>query len=151
MDAWRVVALGVLKQGLDYDYDRIQELANHHNTIRQMLGHSGYSYNYKYELQTIIDNVSLLTPELLKEISSIVVESGHAVSKKKPGEGLRGRCDSVPVKTDVEYPTGVGLIWNAVRCLVTESAEAAKANRIDGWRQYRHLISKIEKLYNTTW
>jgi len=148
MDVWRVLVLGVLKQGLGCDYDRLHHLANNDMLLRQMLGHSGYADNYEYGLQTMIDNVSLLTPELLKEISSIVVQSGHAVSKKKPGEGLRGRCDSFPVKTDVEYPTDVGLSWDAVRCLVRESAEAAGANRIDGWRQHRHLSEKVKKLYN---
>lgn len=148
MDMWRVVVLGVLKQGLDCDYDRLEELANHHDTVRLMLGHGGYGDKYEYGLQTIIDNVSLLSPELLKEISSIVVRSGHAVSKKKRGEGLRGRCDSFPVKTDVEYPTDVGLSWDAVRCLVRECGAAARADRIDGWRQHGHLSEKIKGLYN---
>ena len=148
MEVWRVVVLGVLKQGLGCDYDRLQEFANHHDTVRQMLGHSGYGDLYEYELQTIIDNVSLLSPELLKEINLLVVQSGHAVSKKNPGEGLRGRCDSFPVKTDVEYPTDVGLSWDSTRGLVRECAEAAKVNRIDGCRQHKHLIKKIEKLYN---
>lgn len=124
MDVWRVVVLGAMKQGLDCDYDRLHHLANNDMLLRQMLGHSGYGDLYEYELQTIIDNVSLLSPEFLKEINSIVVESGHAVSKKKSGEGLRGRCDSFPVKTDVEYPTDVGLSWDATRCLVRECAEA---------------------------
>ncbi len=148
MDIWRVVVLGVLKQGLGCDYDRLHSLANSYDELRQMLGHSSYADKYKYGFQTIVDNVSLLTPELLGEIGSIVVESGHAVSKKKPGEGLRGRCDSFPVKTDVEYPTDVGLLWDAVRCVVRECAEAAGANKIDGWRQHRNLGKKIERLYN---
>ncbi|MCY3825871.1 MAG: ISNCY family transposase, partial [Candidatus Dadabacteria bacterium] len=60
MDIWRVVVLGVMKQGLDCDYDRLHHLANNDMLLRQMLGHSGYSDNYEYGLQTIIDNVSLL-------------------------------------------------------------------------------------------
>ena len=148
MDIWRVVVLGVLKQGLGCDYDRLHSLANSYKELREMLGHSGYEDKYEYGLQTIIDNVSLLSPELLKEINSIVVGSGHEVAKKKPGEELQGRCDSFPVKTDVEYPTDVGLSWDAVRCLIRESAEAARANRIDGWRQHGHLSGKTEKLYN---
>ncbi len=148
MDVWRVVVLGVLKQGLGCDYDRLHHLANNDMLLRQMLGHSGYGDEYKYELQTIIDNVSLLSPELLKEISLIVIQSGHAVSKKNPGEQLRGRCDSFPVKTDVEYPTDVGLSWDATRCLVRVCGEAACANKLPGWRQHRHLSEKIQKLYN---
>ena len=68
------------------------------------------------EYQTVVDNVSLLTPELLIR-SRLVVESGHKVAKKKPGEPLRGRCDSFVVETDVPYPTDVSLLWDAVRCL----------------------------------
>ncbi len=147
MDMWRVVVLGVLKQGLGCDYDRLHHFANNDSLVRRMLGHGGYADEYEYGLQTITDNVSLLSPELLKEISSIVVDSGHAVAKKKPGEGLRGRCDSFPVKTDVEYPTDVGLLWDAVRSLVGECGEAARVNRLDGWRQHRHISGNIEKLY----
>ena len=66
------------------------------------------------------DNVSLLTPELLSAVGRLVVESGHKVAKKKPGEPLRGRCDSFVVETDVHYPTDVSLLWDAVRCLLRE-------------------------------
>ena len=41
MEQWKILTLGVLRLGLNSDYDRIHELANHHDTIRQMLGHGG--------------------------------------------------------------------------------------------------------------
>ena len=44
MDLWRVLALAVLKQGLGCDYDRLQELANRRQTVREMLGHSDGFY-----------------------------------------------------------------------------------------------------------
>ena len=50
MDIWRVVVLGVLKQGLGCDYDRLHSLANNHSSLRGMLGHSDYSGKYEYEL-----------------------------------------------------------------------------------------------------
>jgi hypothetical protein len=37
---WRILVLGVVRLGLDADYDRLQELANQHRTLRWMLGHS---------------------------------------------------------------------------------------------------------------
>ena len=86
--------------------------------MREFLGHGAFSQDDTYELQTIIDNVYLLTPELLSEIGRLVVESGHAVARKKPGEPLRGRCDSFVVETDVHYPTDVNLLWDAMRCLL---------------------------------
>ncbi len=37
----------------------------------------------KFNLQTIKDNVRLLTPEMLEKISKIAVDSGHKLLKKK--------------------------------------------------------------------
>ena len=99
MELWQVLVLGVLKQGLGCDFDRLHDLANHHETIRAFLGHSDFGDRTRYEYQRVVDNVSLLTPELLSAVGQLVVESGHKVAKKKPGEPLRGRCDSFVVET----------------------------------------------------
>ncbi len=69
MELWKVFALATLKLGLNCDYDRLQELANQHATLRQMLGHPDWGDTQSYALQTIIDNVSRLTPEMLAEIN----------------------------------------------------------------------------------
>ena len=45
-----------------------------------------------YQYQTLVDNVSL--PEQLGKVNQLIVERGHTVVGKKPGEPLRGRCDS---------------------------------------------------------
>ena len=66
-DLWRVLVLAILKQGLGCNYDRLQELANRRQTVREMLGHSdGFNAERTshYQLQTLIDNVSLLRPQL---------------------------------------------------------------------------------------
>ena len=43
-DLWRELVLAILKQGLSCDYDRLQELANRRQTVREMLGHSNGFY-----------------------------------------------------------------------------------------------------------
>lgn len=83
MELWRIFVLATLKQGLGCDWDRLQELAHEHRTLRQMLGHTDNDPT-RYPMQTLIDNVSLLSPQVLVEINQLVVESGHAVVKKKP-------------------------------------------------------------------
>ena len=148
MELWRILVMGVLKQGLGCDFDRVHELVNQHRTVREFLGHGTFSQDDTYELQTIIDNVYLLTPELLSEIGRLVVESGHAVARKKPGEPLRGRCDSFVVETDVHYPTDVNLLWDAMRCLLRELGRAARKHKIGGWRQWRHLTQEVKKCFN---
>ena len=148
MERWRILVMGVLKQGLGCDFDRLLELVNQHRTVREFLGHGAFSQDETYELQTIIDNVYLLSPELLSEIGQLVVESGHAVARKKPGEPLRGRGDSFVVETDVHYPTDVNLLWDAMRCLLRELGRAAKKHHIGGWRQWRHLTQEVKKCFN---
>jgi len=55
------------------------ELANHHNIIRQMMGHSDWCDDYEYSLQSIKDNLQLFTPEILEQI-----KAGHSLVKKSP-------------------------------------------------------------------
>ena len=83
MALWPILVLGVLKQGLGCDFDRLHDLANHHEKVRAFLGHSDFGDETYYECQTVRDNVSLLTPDLLSAVGQLVVESGHKVAKKK--------------------------------------------------------------------
>ena len=67
MHLWKILVLGVLRLNLNWNYDRLREMANQHSTIRQMLGH-GFDDSEQYKLQTIKDNISLFTPELLNKL-----------------------------------------------------------------------------------
>ena len=148
MDLWRILVLGVLKQGLGCDFDRLHDLANHHRTVRAMLAHGDFADESRYEFQTVVDNVSLLTPELLSAVGRLVVEGGHAVAGKKPGAPLRGRCDSFAVETDVHYPTDVSLLWDAMRCSIRATARLAAKHGVGGWRQWRHQSNSVRTLFH---
>lgn len=82
MELWKILVCGVLRLDLNEDYDRLHDLVNHHSKIREMLGHGEYDDKY-YHMQTLIDNVSLLTPELLDNINQVIVSAGHVLVKKK--------------------------------------------------------------------
>ena len=77
MDLWRILVLGTLRLNCNWDYDKLQEMANNHLTLRQMLGHGVVDKDYKYPLQTVKDNIRLFTVEILDRINQIVVEAGH--------------------------------------------------------------------------
>ena len=148
MDIWRILVLAVLKQGLGCDFDRLQELANQHRTVREMLGHGDDAVDgFRYGRRLIMNNVALLSPELLREVNRLVVETGHAVSKKKPGGRLAARCDPFVVETNVHWPTDVNLLRDAVRCLVRETHRACAWHGIGGWRQHRHLTARMQALF----
>ena len=82
LSQWAILVLGVLRLGLNADYDRILELANQHTILRKMLGHTDRADDTAYNLQTLKNNVSLFTPELLDRINQAVVSAGHALVKK---------------------------------------------------------------------
>ena len=82
MTLWSIFVCGVVRLDLNIDYDRLHELVNHHATLREMLGHGTFD-KADYHYQTLKDNVSLLTPELLDQINQLVVNSGHVLVKKK--------------------------------------------------------------------
>jgi hypothetical protein len=149
MTQWQVLVLGVLRLGLNADYDRIQELANEHKTLRQMLGHSDWADVKQYNLQTLKDNLRLFTPEILDRINQEVVRAGHQALKKNPTEGLVGRCDSFVVETDVHFPTDINLLLDAIRKVIEICAELAGAYNLPGWRQHKYHQRQFKKQYRT--
>ena len=83
MVLWRILVMGVLRVNLNWDFDRLGEMVNQHRTIRQMLGHGLVDDGVSYHVQTVKDNVSLLTPAILDRINQVVVQAGHQLVKKK--------------------------------------------------------------------
>jgi IS5 family transposase len=96
--------------------------------------------------QTLVDNVGLLTPELLDKINQIIVMGGHALLKK--GEGvLRGRCDSIVVETDVHFPSDINLLWDALRKAITLTAHCwCERQQLSDWRQYNYNLRQLKRL-----
>ena len=147
MEQWKILVLGTLRLGLNADYDRIQELANQHTTIRQMLGHSDWADERRYSLQRLEENLRLFTPEILDRINQVVVRAGHQLVKKSPEEGLEARADSFVVKTDVHYPTDLNLLLDAVRKAIETCAQLCQDEGLSDWRQSKHNIRKLKRLY----
>ncbi len=144
MDFWTILVLGVLRLALNCDYDRIAELANEHRTVRLILGHL-MDDDERYGRTTIIENVSMVPPEVLDKISALIVKCGHDLLGQTEAV-LRGRCDSLVVETDVDYPTDARILLDAMRrCL--KACQRAKAAGISTWRQYWYQYEKLRNLY----
>lgn len=146
MDLWKVLVLGTLRLNCNWDYDKLLEIANNHRTLRLMLGH-GILDNRNYALQTLKDNVSLLTPGVLDQINQVVVKAGHQLLGKRKEEDLKGRCDSFVVETDVHYPTDINLLFDAISKVITLIAAVCFSVGITAWRQSSHNLRKIKKLF----
>src|SRR3989339_2228854 len=100
MDLWKILVLGTIRLNCNWNYDRLKEMTDNHLQIREMMGHVPWLDRSEYPMQTLKDNVALLTPELLTAINIIVVKAGHNLVKKNAGD-LHVKCDSFVVETNV--------------------------------------------------
>ena len=144
MTLWNILVCGVIRLDLNMDYDRLHEMVNKHSDIRAMLGHSAVG-DVNYHLQTLKDNVGLLTPALLDEINQLVVRAGHGLVKKKAGQALRGRCDSFVVETHVHYPTDINLLLDAMRKVITLTAQWCDLRGLSTWRQHAYNLRLVKR------
>ena len=147
MTQWSILVLGTLRLGLNADYDRTTELANQHRTVRQMLGHSDWSDEPLWHVQTLKDNLRLFTPEVLERINQVVVDAGHALVKKSPDDALEVRADSFVVETDVHFPTDINLLADAIRKVIATSAALSETEGLSDWRQSAYNQRCIKKAY----
>jgi len=128
-------------------------MVNHHQTIRQILGHANFDNTYK--LQTLKDNVSLLTPSVLDQINQVVIKAGHQQFKKN--EVIKGRCDSFVVETDVHYPTDTNLLYDAIRIILMCITKLCKRFELTSWndsfeqiQEIKNSLHRLQKLKHST-
>jgi len=147
MDLWKILVLGTLRLCCNWDYDKLMDIANNHRTLRLMLGHSSVYGDYYYPLQTLKDNLSLFTPEVLDRINQVVIQHGHELIGKKKDEGLRASCDSFVVETDVHYPTDINLLFDAMRKVIFLIMALCDDLGMCGWRKSAYNLKKMKKYF----
>jgi hypothetical protein len=142
MDLWQILVLGVVRLGLDANYDRLEDLANHHTLLRQMLGLPQCPLGEaakRFHHQTLRDNVCLVDAPLLKQINALVAAAGREVfrSSPEPLAPLAIRVDTYVLETDVHFPTDLNLLFDAGRkCLdLIEKCRDQYGYELPGWRK----------------
>ncbi len=146
MELWKILILGTLRLNCNWDYDKLQEIANNHKTIRQFLGHGILDWDRRYPAQTLRDNISWFTPEILDKVNQVVVKAGYKFLGKSIDDPIHGRCDSFVVETDVHHPTDIRLLFDAVRKVLILTFRLCDRLGINGWRQALHNLKKIKGL-----
>jgi IS5 family transposase len=147
MDQWSILVLGSLRLGLNTDHDRILELANQHRTLREMLGLGCFDTDKRYCLQTLKDNLDLLTPEIMARINVEVIQAGYRLLDLDIHAQIRGRCDSFVLKTDVHYPTDTNLLYDAIRTLIHQCAQWHDQHVLPGWRNHQSNLRQFKRLH----
>jgi hypothetical protein len=152
MDMWQIFVLSQVRLCQNISYEELHDLANHHTMIRQIMGvESGFGYEkYKFGYQNIIDNVSLLDDETVRELNQVIVEFGHEVFKKKEVAALYLKTDSFVVESNVHFPTDYNLLWDSARkCLDVTGKFLNKYPTVPGWRKMRDWHNQMKSMMRT--
>ena len=146
MSLWKILVLGLLRQAINADYDRLHNLANNHIDLRKFLGHGMIDCHDNYSVQSIKDNLSLLTEDALDKINVVIVQLGHKTLDSRLTKQLDIKTDSFVVKSNVHYPTDTSLLFDAMKYLINLIGTLANKRGISGWREYKYYIRKIKSL-----
>jgi IS5 family transposase len=140
---WTILVLAAVRLGCNFDYDKLQDLAEQHRTLRLMMGIGDWQDQEDFDWRRIRDNLCLLRPTTLEQINHLLVAAGHQLAPKAI-EAVRG--DSFVVETNVHYPTESTLIADGLRQVVTLAANLAERHGLPGWRQHEHLLRKVKQI-----
>lgn len=143
LDYWTIVVLAAVRLGCNFDYDKLQNLAEEHRSLRLMMGVGDWQEEVDFDWRRIRDNLCLLRPETLKQINHLVVGAGHALV---PEAIASVRGDTFVVETNVHYPTESSLIGDGLRKVVTLAAILAAEHGHPGWRQQGQLLKNVKKI-----
>lgn len=147
LDLWQILVLGVVRLGLDCDYDRLEDLANHHTLLRQILGVPPVptAQEKPFHHKTLSENVCHLDEELLAQINGIVAQHGRNLLKKKESpEPIRAKTDSYVLETNVHYPTDLNLLWDAQRKCLDLVCRLINGCGLSGWRKAKVWKRKLK-------
>jgi hypothetical protein len=147
MDLWTIFVLAGARLCLNTDYDRLHYLANNDLLFRQILGvHDGMVRGRDFDRQTIIDNVSLLDDDTLRDINRLIVGEGHKLIKKKETEALHIKIDSFVTEANVHFPTDYNLLWDSGRkCIdVLDHLMDTNTAYCTGWRKMAYWRKRLK-------
>ena len=148
MNLWQLFVLSQFRLCLNINYDRLHTIANTDRQLRQLMGiETAFGYDdIEISYQNIIDNLTLLDDQTIRELNEIIVELGHAVFKKKDLEALRLKTDSFVVKSAVHFPTDYNLLWDSARKSMDTVSYFLEKHQIAGWRKLSHWHNELKSL-----
>jgi IS5 family transposase len=143
LDYWPILVLASVRLGCNLNYDKLQDLAEQHRALRQMMGIGDWDETIDINWRRIHDNLCLLQPETIEKISHVIVEAGHQLD---PEAAKKVRADSFVVETNIHYPSESSLILDGVRVILQLCILLATQFGLTGWRQHDHLLKKVKRI-----
>ena len=143
LDYWTIMVLAAVRLGCNLDYDKLQDLAEQHRTLRLIMGIGDWEDQTDFDWRRIRDNLCLLRPETIAKINQAIVAAGH---KLVPDAIETVRGDTFVVETNIHYPTESSLIQDGLRKVAKLAADLATIHGQPGWRQHEHVLRNVKKI-----
>ena len=149
MDLWQIFVMAQFRVGLNLSYDRLHHMCNSDRMFRQLLGVESTDFgqqSIEFSYQNILDNMALLSDELLKELNEVIVGFGHKeVFKKKLAEEFILKTDSYVVESTIHFPTDYNLLWDCCRKTLDFVGKfSMKYPQITGWRKQSNWRKELK-------
>ena len=108
-----IIVLAAVRLGCNFDYDKLQDLAEQHRTLRLMMGIGDWQDDADFDWRRIRDNLCLLQPQTLEQINRALGRRGKVWEEESFDRALR-REESIGDKVDyiLGNPVGAGLAAN---------------------------------------
>ena len=139
---WEILVLSAVRHGCNLDYDALQDLANNHKKLREMMG-LGDMDTKQYSRSTIQENIAKVSVKTIEKISNVVIGEGHTIFPRAK-EKVRG--DSFVVQTNVHHPTDANLILDGITKMLILVSRLAPIFSIVGWRKHEYHRCRAKKL-----
>ena len=146
MAYWSILVLGAVRLGCNLNYDRLQNLAEEHRSLRRIMGIDGWCDDQTFDWRCLRDNIGLLSADTIERLNHLIVAEGHRLVPEA-AETVRG--DSFVVATNVHYPTDSSLIGDGLRTIIRTSRRLAGLLGQAGWRQHSHLRQVVKRHLRT--
>jgi len=142
LDYWQIIVLAAVRLGCELTYDRLQDLAEQHWALRQIMGIGQWADQVSFNWRRIRDNLCLLKPETIEKISHLLVAEGHRIV---PQAAETSRADSFVEQTPIHHSSESTLIRDGIRKIIEICVLLAKSLGVRGWRQHKHLLKRIKR------
>src|SRR5262249_35956706 len=144
LNYWEIAVLAAVRLGCNLNYDKLQDLAENHRRLRQIMGIGDWqAEEVDFDWRRIEANLNKLRPATVQKLNALVVRAGHDL---QPQAVASVRGDTFVVETNIHYPTESSLIGDGLRKVVTLAAALATRHGQPGWRQHRHLLKQVKKI-----
>jgi IS5 family transposase len=142
MRFWEILVLAAVRLGCNLDYDALEDLANQHRKLREMMG-LGLLETREFSRSCLQENLSKLSVHTIRAIDRIIVGLGHDL---EPEAAERVRVDTFVVETNVHFPTDANLMQDGICKIIFLVTQLAKLAGIAGMRKSEYWLKKTKKL-----